>query len=117
MPKKKGKKKGGKRKAQALAEKEEMVKKTREFLKIYQASCLRMNSSVAAMILQATRSCLEDERPLTKVHKTVERGRPHRSLVHVMVNGLAFTGCGGQTKSQLWADRLQEETKTRPHRC
>ena len=67
MPKKKGKKKGGKKKAQALAEKEEMVKKTREFLKIYQASCVRMNSSVAAMVLQGTRSCLEDERPLTKV--------------------------------------------------
>lgn len=67
MPKKKGKKKGGKKKAQALAEKEEMVKKTREFLKIYQASCVRMNSSAAAMVVQSTKSCLEDERPLTKV--------------------------------------------------
>ena len=118
MPKKKGKKKGGKKKAQAAAEKEEMVKKTREFLKVYQASCTRMNSSAAAMVLQSTKSCLEDERPLTKV-RSCGQGRATkvyaiRSLPlsgHVMMYRLACTGCGGQTKSQPWSGWPQEKTK------
>lgn len=110
MPKKKAKNKGGKKNAQVAAEKEEMVKKTREFLKIYQASCARLNSSAAAMVLQITKSCLEDERPLTKVRLQgggkLSQCDPPQLSGHVVIDLGFCAGCGGPTEGQPWSGWL-----------
>ena len=70
MPKK-GKAKKGKGKAKGKAkgaiEKEDILKKTKELLKIYPACCSSENSSSGAILVSSLKRCVEEEKPLIKV--------------------------------------------------
>ena len=78
MPKKKkgkGKKGGGKQKKKGkglLAEKEEMVKKTRELHKQYLANCASMECGPGAAVIATLTQCVEEEKPLAKVVQVVQ---------------------------------------------
>ena len=70
---KKGKKKaGGKAKLQAAAEKDELMKKMRSFIKAYQCRCC-MDSSrerrvmVSGQVVQDIIHCVEEEKPFIRV--------------------------------------------------
>ena len=69
MPKKKksGKKGKKKEKAQSVDEKLEMVKKTKELLKLYTITCANLDSSTGVYIVKNLKQCIEDEKPLFKV--------------------------------------------------
>lgn len=68
MPKKKKKGgKKGKKKAQNEDEKLEMVKKTKELMKVYTTTCAREESSTGAHVIKCLKQCIEDEKPLVKV--------------------------------------------------
>ncbi len=62
----KGKAKG-KKGAAAAAEKEEMVRRCRNFLRIYQQGCTTTRSIAPARICRDCRAAIENEKPLAKV--------------------------------------------------
>lgn len=65
--KKKGGKKKGKKKAQNEDEKLEMIKKTKEFLKLYTTTCAKDESPTGIHVIKSLKQCIEDEKPLIKV--------------------------------------------------
>lgn len=72
MPKKKGKKgskkgKGKKNKVQAASEREEMMVKTKNLMKIYPTFCTSKNISPGAIVINSLKQCVEDEKPLVKI--------------------------------------------------
>ena len=75
MPKKKGKAKGkgkkgkgkGKSKKKAAEEKEIILKKTKDVLKSYLSNCFSTGSCSAALVINAIKQCIEEERPYNKV--------------------------------------------------
>lgn len=77
MPANKKKKKGGaakgkakgKKAAKAAAEREEVVRTCRNFLRVYQQRCAATNSTAAPRICRDCRECLENEKPLAKVNR------------------------------------------------
>ena len=74
MPKKKGKKgskkgKGKKNKVKAASEREEMVVKTKNLMKIYPTYCTSKNISPGAIVINSLKQCVEYEKPLVKVDK------------------------------------------------
>lgn len=64
----KGKAKG-KKAAKAEAEREEVLRRCRNFLRVYQQRCIAANSTAAPRICRDFRKCLEDEKPLAKVSR------------------------------------------------
>lgn len=81
MPgKKKGKgKKGGKKtkaaKLKAAEERENAVRKTRNFLRAYPTHCAASGSVPSGRIISACRECLAEESALTKVRKFTPSAR------------------------------------------
>ena len=76
MPKKKkgGKKKGGKKgkkKGQNDDEKLEMIKKTKDLLKLYTSTCAKEESSSGTHLVSSLKECIEEEKPLSKVIYTI----------------------------------------------
>ncbi|XP_019850505.1 PREDICTED: uncharacterized protein LOC109581132 [Amphimedon queenslandica] len=71
MPKKKkgGKKKGGKKgkkKGQNDEERLEMIKKTKDLLKLYTSTCAKEESSTGTYLVSSLKECIEEEKPLSK---------------------------------------------------
>lgn len=58
---------GGKKGAKVAAEKEEIVKLTKAFLKCYQQRCLAAESTPSPRLCRELRNCIEDEVALSKV--------------------------------------------------
>ncbi len=63
----KGRKARGKKAAAVAAEREEMMRKLRNFLRVYQQCCAASGSVASARICLDCRAAIENERPLTKV--------------------------------------------------
>lgn len=60
-------KKKGVKAAKAAAEKEQMVRTCRNFLKVYQQRCTASGSTASPSICKECRECIESEKPLVKV--------------------------------------------------
>lgn len=64
----KGKAKG-KKAAKAEAEREEVLRRCHNFLRVYQQRCIAANSTAPPRICRDLRECLENEKPLAKVNR------------------------------------------------
>ena len=63
----KGKGGGGGKKKKGAAEKEELVKLSKNLLKTYQQRCTATSSTASPRICREIRSCIENETALSKV--------------------------------------------------